>query len=95
MTLMRLLIIPLILITNQAVAVCSTRAVDDNTRIISLAKDYAEQANSEFKKQNFSRGCELLHVSQSFINQSDNQNMIKQIGSLYETKCGMIKTDNT
>ena len=95
MTLMRLLIIPLILITNQAVAVCSTRAVDDNTRIISLAKDYAEQANSEFKKQNFSRGCELLHVSQSFINQSDNQNMINQIGSLYETKCGMIKTDNT
>ena len=92
---MRLLIIPLILITNQAVAVCSTRAVDDNTRIISLAKDYAEQANSEFKKQNFSRGCELLHVSQSFINQSDNQNMINQIGSLYETKCGMIKTDNT
>lgn len=95
MILMRLLIIPLILITNQAFAVCSTRAVDDNTRIISLAKDYAEQANSEFKKQNFSRGCELLHVSQSFINQSDNQNMIKQIGSLYETKCGMIKTDNT
>jgi hypothetical protein len=95
MALMRLLIISLILITNQAFAVCSTRAVGDNTRIISLAKDYAEQANSEFKKQNFSRGCELLHVSQSFITQSDNQKLINQIGSLYETRCGMIKTDNT
>ena len=95
MILMRLLIIPLILITNQAFAVCSTRAVDDNTRIISLAKDYAEQANSEFKKQNFSRGCELLHVSQSFITQSDNQKLINQILSLYETKCGILKTNNT
>ena len=90
-----ILIFFIALITNQAVAVCSTRAVDDNTRIISLAKDYAEQANSEFKKQNFSRGCELLHVSQSFITQSDNQKLINQIESLYETKCGMIKTDNT
>jgi len=82
------------LITNQAFAVCSTRAVDSNTRIISLAKDYAEQAGVEFKKENAIRGCELLHVSRSFINQSDNKQLIHKIVSLYDKKCGGVNTEN-
>lgn len=89
-----ILITFIMLITNQAFAVCSTRAVDSNTRIISLAKDYAEQAGVEFKKENAIRGCELLHVSRSFINQSDNEKMIRQIGSLYDKKCGKVNTEN-
>jgi hypothetical protein len=89
-----ILITLITLITNQAFAVCSTRAVDSNTRIISLAKDYAEQADVEFKKENAIRGCELLHVSRSFINQSDNKQLIHQIVSLYNKKCGEIKTQD-
>ena len=45
------LIALLSLFTNQVFAVCISRAVDSNTRIISLAKDYAEQADAEFKKR--------------------------------------------
>jgi hypothetical protein len=89
-----ILITLITLITNQAFAVCSTRAVDSNTRIISLAKDYAEQADIEFKKENVIRGCELLHVSRSFIAQSDNEKMIRQIGSLYDKKCRKVNTEN-
>ena len=91
----KVILIPFItLITTQAFAVCSTRAVDSNTRIISLAKNYAEQADAEFKKENAIRGCELLHVSRSFINQSDNKQLIHKIVSLYDKKCGGVNTEN-
>ena len=89
-----ILITLITLITNQAFAICSSRTIDSNTRIISLAKDYAEQADVEFKKENTIRGCELLHVSRSFINQSENKKMMHQIGSLYDKKCGKVNTEN-
>ena len=77
------------LIANDTFAVCSSIAIDDNSRIISLAKDFADQANFEFKKTNTIRGCELLHVSQSFISQSDNQKLNNQILNLYNKKCSI------
>ena len=40
------------LIANETFAVCSSVAIDDNSRIISLAKDFADQADFEFKKAN-------------------------------------------
>lgn len=44
------------LIANETFAVCSSVAIDDNSRIISLAKDFADQADFEFKKANTLRG---------------------------------------
>lgn len=66
---------------------CNMTNVDDNTRIVSLAKDFADQASDEFKQDHALRGCELLKISQSFIKQSDNQALISDISSLYEKKC--------
>jgi len=77
------------LIANETFAVCSSVAIDDNSRIILLAKDFADQADFEFKKANTLRGCELLHVSQSFISQSDNQKLTNQISNLYDKKCSI------
>ena len=77
------------LIANETFAVCSSVAIDDNSRIISLAKDFADQADFEFKKANTLRGCELLHVSRSFISQSDNQKLTNQISNLYDKKCSI------
>jgi len=77
------------LIANETFAVCSSVAIDDNSRIILLAKDFADQADFEFKKANTLRGCELLHVSQSFISQSDNQKLSNQISNLYDKKCNI------
>ena len=77
------------LIANETFAVCSSIAIDDNSRIILLAKDFADQADFEFKKANTLRGCELLHVSQSFISQSDNQKLTNQISNLYDKKCSI------
>ena len=68
---------------------CNMTNVDDNTRIVSLAKDFADQASDEFKKENALRGCELLKISQSFIKQSDNQALISDISSLYDDKCNI------
>lgn len=68
---------------------CNMTNVDDNTRIVSLAKDYAGQADHEFKQENALRGCELLKISQSFIKQSDNQTLISNISSLYNEKCSI------
>ena len=82
------------LIANETFAVCSSVAIDDNSRIISLAKDFAGQADFEFKKANTLRGCELLHVSRSFISQSDNQKLNNQISNLYDKKCSKITTQN-
>ena len=82
------------LIANETFAVCSSVAIDDNSRIISLAKDFADQADFEFKKANTLRGCELLHVSRSFISQSDNQKLNNQISNLYDKKCSKITTQN-
>jgi hypothetical protein len=84
----------LALITSKTFAVCSSVAIDDNSRIISLAKDFADQADFEFKKSNALRGCELLHVSRSFINQSDNKKMINQITNLYDKRCSKITIQN-
>lgn len=80
------------LIPNETFAVCSSIAIDDNSRIISLAKDFADQANFEFKKTNTIRGCELLYVSRSFINQSDNQKLNNQISNLYDKRCSLLKS---
>ena len=68
---------------------CNMTNVDDNTRIVSLAQDFADRANDEFKQKNALRGCELLKISQSFINQSDNQTLISEISSLYKKKCNI------
>jgi len=78
------------LIASDTFAVCNSMAIDDNSRIISLAKDFADQADFEFKKTNTIRGCELLHVSRSFINQSDNQKLHDKISNLYDKKCSKI-----
>jgi len=77
----------LALISSKTFAVCNSVAIDDNSRIISLAKDFADQADFEFKKANTIRGCELLHVSRSFISQSDNQKLSSQISNLYDKRC--------
>ena len=82
------------LIANETFAVCSSVAIDDNSRIISLAKDFADQADFEFKKANTLRGCELLHVSRSFISQSDNQKLSNQISNLYDKRCSKINIQN-
>ena len=82
------------LIANETFAVCSSVAIDDNSRIISLAKDFADQADFEFKKANTLRGCELLHVSRSFISQSDNQKLNNQISNLYDKRCSKITIHN-
>ncbi|MEI6869042.1 MAG: hypothetical protein WCK22_03760 [Methylophilaceae bacterium] len=82
------------LIANETFAVCSSVAIDDNSRIISLAKDFADQADFEFKKANTLRGCELLHVSRSFISQSDNQKLSNQISNLYDKRCSKITIQN-
>ena len=84
----------LALIASEAFAVCSSVAIDDNSRIISLAKDFADQADFEFKKANTLRGCELLHVSRSFISQSDNQKLSNQISNLYDKRCSKITIQN-
>ena len=78
------------LIAGDTFAVCNSVAIDDNSRIISLAKDFADQADFEFKKANTLRGCELLHVSQSFISQSDNQKLTNQISNRYDKRCSKI-----
>jgi hypothetical protein len=78
------------LIASDTFAVCNSVAIDDNSRIISLAKDFADQADFEFKKANTLRGCELLHVSRSFISQSDNQNLNNQISNRYDKRCSKI-----
>lgn len=82
------------LIANETFAVCSSVAIDDNSRIISLAKDFADQADFEFKKANTLRGCKLLHVSRSFISQSDNQKLSNQISNLYDKRCSKITIQN-
>lgn len=82
------------LIANETFAVCSSVAIYDNSRIISLAKDFADQADFEFKKANTLRGCELLHVSRSFISQSDNQKLSNQISNLYDKRCSKITIQN-
>jgi hypothetical protein len=82
------------LIANETFAVCSSVAIDDNSRMISLAKDFADQADFEFKKANTLRGCELLHVSRSFISQSDNQKLSNQISNLYDKRCSKITIQN-
>ena len=82
------------LIANETFAVCSSVAIDGNSRIISLAKDFADQADFEFKKANTLRGCELLHVSRSFISQSDNQKLNNQISNLYDKRCSKITIHN-
>jgi hypothetical protein len=82
------------LIANETFAVCSSVSIDDNSRIISLAKDFADQADFEFKKANTFRGCELLHVSRSFISQSDNQKLSNQISNLYDKRCSKITIQN-
>ncbi len=82
------------LIANETFAVCSSVAIEDNSRIISLAKDFADQADFEFKKANTLRGCELLHVSRSFISQSDNQKLSNQISNLYDKRCSKITIQN-
>ena len=82
------------LIANETFAVCSSVAIDDNSRIISLAKEFADQADFEFKKANTLRGCELLHVSRSFISQSDNQKLSNQISNLYDKRCSKITIQN-
>jgi hypothetical protein len=69
-------------------------AIDDNSRIISLARDFADQADFEFKKANTLRGCELLHVSRSFIGQSDNQKLHDEISNLYDKRCSKITIHN-
>jgi hypothetical protein len=48
----------------------------------------------EFKKANTLRGCELLHVSRSFISQSDNQKLSNQISNLYDKRCSKITIQN-
>ena len=82
------------LIASDTFAVCNSVAIDDNSRIISLAKDFADQADFEFKKANTLRGCELLHVSRSFISQSDNQKLNNQISNLYDKRCSKITIHN-
>jgi hypothetical protein len=82
------------LIAGDIFAVCNSVAIDDNSRIISLAKDFADQADFEFKKANTLRGCELLHVSRSFISQSDNQKLNNQISNLYDKRCSKITIHN-
>ena len=82
------------LIANETFAVCSSVAIDDNSRIISLARDFADQADFEFKKANTLRGCELLHVSRSFISQSDNQKLHDEISNLYDKRCSKITIHN-
>ena len=66
---------------------CNMTNVDDNSRIVSLAQDFANQANDEFKQNNALRGCELLKISRSFIKQSDNHLLTADISSLFEKKC--------
>ena len=78
------------MISSETFAVCNSVAIDDNSRIISLAKDFADQADFEFKKVNTLRGCELLYVSRSFISQSDNQKLNNQISNLYGKRCSKI-----
>jgi len=78
------------LIASDTFAVCNSVAIDDNSRIISLAKDFAGQADFEFKKANTLRGCELLHVSRSFISQLDNQKLTNQISNRYDKRCSKI-----
>lgn len=82
------------LIAGDTFAVCNSVAIDDNSRIISLAKDFADQADFEFKKANTLRGCELLHVSRSFISQSDNQKLHDEISNLYDKRCSKITIHN-
>jgi hypothetical protein len=84
----------LALITSETFAVCNSVAIDDNSRIISLARDFADQADFEFKKANTLRGCELLHVSRSFIGQSDNQKLHDEISNLYDKRCSKITIHN-
>jgi len=78
------------LIASDTFAVCNSVAIDNNSRIISLAKDFADQADFEFKKANTLRGCELLNVSRSFISQSDNQKLNNQISNRYDKRCSKI-----
>jgi hypothetical protein len=78
------------LIASDTFAVCNSVAIDNNSRIISLAKDFADQADFEFKKANTLRGCELLNVSRSFISQSDNQKLNNQISNRYGKRCSKI-----
>ena len=82
------------LIAGDTFAVCNSVAIDDNSRIISLARDFADQADFEFKKANTLRGCELLHVSRSFIGQSDNQKLHDEISNLYDKRCSKITIHN-
>ena len=84
----------LALIAGDTFAVCNSVAIDDNSRIISLARDFADQADFEFKKANTLRGCELLHVSRSFIGQSDNQKLHDEISNLYDKRCSKITIHN-
>ena len=84
----------IVLIAGDTFAVCNSVAIDDNSRIISLAKDFADQADFEFKKANTLRGCELLHVSRSFIGQSDNQKLHDEISNLYDKRCSKITIHN-
>ena len=79
----------LLTLTINVYGRCNMTNVDDNTRIVSLAKNFADQASDEFKKENALRGCELLQISQSFIKQSDNQTLISDISSLYDEKCNI------
>ncbi|MSQ80817.1 MAG: hypothetical protein EXR41_03800 [Candidatus Methylopumilus sp.] len=83
-----------VFITSEVFAVCNSVAVDDNSRIISYAKDFLDQADFEFKKANAVRGCELLHISRFFINQSGNQKLTNQITNLYDKKCNKINIEN-
>jgi hypothetical protein len=78
------------LIASDTFAVCNSVAIDGNSHIISLAKDFADQADFEFKKANTLRACELLHVSRSFISQSDNQKLTNQISNRYDKRCSKI-----
>ena len=84
----------IVLIAGDTFAVCNSVAIDDNSRIISLARDFADQADFEFKKANTLRGCELLHVSRSFIGQSDNQKLHDEISNLYDKRCSKITIHN-
>ena len=84
----------IVLIAGDTFAVCNSVAIDDNSRIISLARDFADQADFEFKKANTLRGCELLHVSRSFISQSDNQKLHDEISNLYDKRCSKITIHN-
>ena len=79
----------LLALTINVYARCNMTNMDDNTRVVFLAKDFASQADHEFKQDHATRGCELLKISQSFIKQSDNQTLISDISSLYDEKCNI------